>query len=151
MAYQQRIGVTIETLSEEIQCIINTVAKKPLISFRVKDPETLRKKMQIVKTQDVFSIHDIYGIRVIVESIEEVYAVLTKISQEFSGYLVHDYFKIPKAVPSVNGKILRLVQYIAYKNGVSFEIQITTVACCEVNESLHQGYHDRKYCSQNPL
>ena len=147
LAYQQRIGVTINALAEEIRCIVGTVVKTPLINFRIKDPETLQKKMQIEDTQSVFSINDVYGIRIIVESVEEGYQVLEKIEAVFDGYLDHDYFKKVKPVPSINGKVLRLLQFVAYRNDVAFEIQITTTECHAVNESLHEGYHHRKYQS----
>ena len=147
LKYQERIGITIDVLVEEIRQVVNTVVKNSTIYFRVKDPETLRQKMQIEKAQDVFSIDDVYGTRIVVESVEEAYAVLAKVSQVFTGYIDHDYFKKIKPVPSVDGKVLRLIQFIAYRNGVGFEIQITTVLCHEVNEPLHQRYHNRKYHS----
>ncbi len=145
LLYQQQIGCNIKALAEEVQRIASAVVKNPLVTFRVKDPKTLRRKMELKGVSSVFSIDDVYGIRVIVKSVEEAYRVLTEVSRVSIGYLDHDYFKAPRAVPSVNGKTLRLLQFVAYKNGVPFEIQITTIAFHEVNESLHDGYHRRRY------
>ena len=145
--YQQNIGISINELAEKVQRIAGSVTKKPLVSFRIKDSKTLRRKMVIEEKKDVLLIDDVYGIRVITESIEEAYEVLNKISHEFPGYIDHDYFKKIKPVPSIDGKVLRLLQFIAYKNEVPFEIQINTAKCHVVNESLHEGYHRRKYSS----
>ncbi len=134
-------------LAEEVKSIVGAVVKNLFIISRIKDSEILRKKMCLKNTKNIFSIDDVYGIRILVESIDEAYAVLEKISQTFSGFLDHDYIKKPKECPSINGKVLRLLQFIAYKNGVSFEIQITTVSFNDVNELLHGEYHRRKYCS----
>ena len=128
-----------------MRCIASAVVKNPKIVFRMKDQETLRKKMLLKSVESVFSIDDVYGVRIIVESVIDVYLVLWKISEIFDGYLDHDYIEKPKTSPSVNGKMLRLIQFVAYKNRVPFEVQITTVAFNEVNELLHEGYHCRKY------
>ncbi len=141
--YQERIGCTIDALAEEMQHIAETVAQNPLITFRVKDPETLLKKMRLKNVQSIFSIDDIYAICIIVESIEGAYRVLDGVSQTFPGYLDHDYIREPKT--NSEGKMLRLLQFIAYKNGVPFEIQITTAAFQEANEGQHKRYHERKY------
>ena len=145
--YEDRIRIAIDKLAAEIQHIADTVAQNPYVAFRVKDPETLEKKMLLKKTEDVFSIDDIYGIRVIVESPEEAYSVLARISEAFPVYLDHDYIKEPKT--NLRGEMLRLLQFIAYRNGVPFEIQITTAAFHEVNEPLHAEYHRKKYLSSN--
>jgi len=147
LMYQQRIGITIGALAEEVRCVVSLVFSNPLVTFRVKDPEILAKKMQLKGVQSVFSIDDVYGIRIIVESVNDAYKVLDKISRVFPGHLDHDYLKDQKPGPSVGGKVLRLLQFIAYRNEASFEIQITTVAFNEVNEQLHYGYYLRKYRS----
>ena len=147
--YQQRIGCTIHALVGEIQQAISTVVKNPMIAFRVKDSETLQKKMKLKNTENVFLINDVYGIRIIVESVEEAYKVLKNVKMEFPGYLDRDYIREPKVCLSEpnKGKLLRLLKFIAYKNGVPFEVQITTTAFHEVNEPLHEGYHRQKYHS----
>jgi len=147
--YQKRIGSSIDVLANEMRQIIDAIAKNPLITFRVKDPETLRKKMLLKNTQDIFLIDDVYGIRILVESVNEAYEVLLKVSQTFSGYLDHDFIKEPgvRIHEPYKGKLLRLLQFVAYRNGAPFEIQITTVAFNGVNELLHEGYHCRKYQS----
>lgn len=149
--YKQRINCGIDLLAGEIQRIASLVAENPIIKFRVKNLETLEKKMQLKKTLRIFLIDDVYGIRILVKSVDEAYAVLEKISREFPGFLDHDYIKEPKIrpdEPGLIGKKLRLIQFIAYKNGVPFEIQITTAAFHKMNESLHANYHRRKYNSR---
>ncbi len=124
------------------------VVKNPLVVSRMKDSETLRKKMEIKSTGDIFSIKDVYGVRIIVESVKDAYIVLGKISTIFSGFLKNDFIGNPKTrpnEPNFEGKMLRLIQFIAYRNGVPFEIQITTRVFHEMNEPLHERYHRSKY------
>jgi len=151
LLYQEQIGCTIDVLAMEIQLIANSVAKNPLVTSRVKDPKTLEKKMQKKNLQSVFLIDDVYGIRIIVESVDETYEVLKKMLEVFPGYLDHDYIKEPKV--RINkphkGKVLRLLQFIAYKNDIPFEIQITTFVFHAMNELLHEGYHRKKYQSSD--
>ncbi len=151
--YQKRIGSSIDMLANEMQQIVGAIVKTPLITFRVKDPETLRKKMLLKNTQDIFSIDDVYGIRILVESVNEAYEVLLKVSQTFPGYLDHDFIKEPgvRIHEPHKGKLLRLLQFFAYRNGAPFEIQITTFSFNEENELLHEGYHHRKYQSLDDL
>lgn len=145
--YEERIGCPIDDLADEMLCLASIVVKNPKVAFRVKDPETLKKKMFLKGVKSVFSIDDVYGIRIIVRSVVDAYLVLWEISENLEGYLDHDYIEKPKASPSIRGNVLRLLQFIAYKNGVPFEIQITTATFNEVNEMLHEGYHCRKYHS----
>ncbi len=146
--YQNHIGCTLDELEKDVQDTIGTTVEKRQITSRVKNSEKLRKKMQIKNVSDVFAIKDVYGIRIIVESIDDTYFVLTKISKRFSGFLKHDYIANPKTCPhepKLKGKMVRFLQFIAYKNSVPFEIQITTTMFHEMNESLHEEYYHRKY------
>lgn len=148
LMYQHRIGCSVEALAEEIRLVVNTVVGNPSIKWRIKNPETLRKKMDFKKTQNVFLIDDIYGIRIVVGSVNEAYLALSKVTQTFSGFLDHDYIEKPKIrsdKPHLEGKKLQLLQFVAYKNGVSFEIQITTRSFHKQNELLHAQYHQEKY------
>lgn len=86
-----------------------------------------------------------YGIRILVTTEAEVYAALQEITSTFPGFLDHDYVAFPKRHPHLPGKELRLVQYVARKNDVAFEIQITTHEWNTANEELHAEYHRRKY------
>lgn len=150
LKYERSIGCTIDELAAEVKYLTDKVTDMALIVFRTKDLQTLKKKMRFKNTENIFLIDDVYGIRIIVGSVNEAYQVLEKMSQVFPGFLDHDYIKNPKTRPdklATKGKMLRLLQFIAYKNGVPFEVQITTTAFNEMNESLHAGYHCDKYHS----
>ena len=147
-AYQKRIGVTIDSLANEISAAATKINEQILVTYRIKDIQTLEKKMALKHTSDIFSIKDVYGIRVIVETVVEAYTVLTKIREMYPGFLKHDYLANPKTIPGdplLKGKMLRLLQFIASKNDVNFEIQITTKTFHEMNETLHEKYRVRKY------
>lgn len=146
--YRNRIQCSINILANEIRAIAEKISHNPQVTPRVKNIEALRKKMRFYKTHNVSRINDVYGIRVLVASVSEVYAILERITKAFHGYLEHDYIANPKTRPNdpaLEGKVLRLLQFIAYRNGVPFEIQITTYEFHAMNELLHEAYHKRKY------
>ncbi len=141
--YQERIGISIDVLREEVHCAAVAVAHSVVTSARVKDLDTLRKKMLIKRVESIFAIDDVYAFRVIVQSVEDAYHVLGNIMSSFPGHIDHDYIRAPKT--NSQGGILQLLQFIAYRNSVPFEIQITTTVFHQINESQHQRYHERKY------
>lgn len=141
--YQRRIDCTIDTLAEEVRAVACIVVQDPFVAFRTKDPETLSKKMRLKNTANIFSIDDVYAIRIVVASVDEVYDILGKIVGTFPGHLDHDYIREPKTNPE--GKQLRLLQFIAYRNQAPFELQVTTQEFNEINELLHEHYHHKKY------
>lgn len=148
LTYQHQIGCSIETLAKEVYLVASTAVRNLSIYWRIKTPETLRKKMGIKNVQNPFLIDDVYGIRILVDSVNEAYLILNKIAQTFPGFLDHDYIAKPKTRVDklhLKGKKLQLLQFIAYKNGVSFEIQITTKSFHKNNELFHVGYHKEKY------
>jgi (p)ppGpp synthase/HD superfamily hydrolase len=141
--YQEKIRVAIKSLAHQVLQLAQNAATNPTMSFRVKDLETLKKKMALKNIQDVFSIDDVYGIRILVESVHDAYSVLGKISHAFPGFLDHDYIINPKI--NSEKEELRLLQYIAYKNEIPFEIQITTHDFNTLNELCHEKYHAKRY------
>jgi len=145
--YQQRIGCTIEVLADKVRGVVNVVVERAKVICRVKDPETLRKKIFLKKVNDVFSIHDVYGLRVIVESVNDAYLILNKIRELFPARLADDFIAHPKVLsdPGFEGKEFKCLRVIAYENDVPFEIQITTSAFHEVNESHHKVYNQKRY------
>jgi len=146
--YQQLIDCSIESLTEEVLSIAETASRRVVLSCRVKDSSTLAKKMIAKSTKSIMDIHDVYGIRVLVFSVSEAYAVLKAITDFFPSFLDHDYIANPKTrsdKPHLAGKSLRLLQVIAQKNSVPFEIQITTFEFNDCNELLHEEYHREKY------
>jgi len=104
--------------------------------------------MILVKTESIIDIDDVYAFRILVSSANEAYLVLKALTKSFRGFLDHDYIANPKTRPDkphLDGKSLKLLQFIAYKNNVPFEIQITTFEWNESNELLHDEYHREKY------
>ena len=142
------IGVTIISLAEKIEEISKTVTSDIIVIYRIKNINSIKKKLLLKNSHNIFSIKDIYGIRVLTNNEKEIYLILNKISQIFSGYVKYDYIKTPKTregVPSLKGKELRLIIFIAYINNIPFEIQITTKKFNDENEKLHWRYHLEKY------
>ena len=144
-SYEERIGCSIESLAAQLSTIVLETVPSAQLLFRKKDELTLWKKMSLKGSADISAIDDIYGFRALVDSIEEIYAVFEKVSASYPGFLDHDYVKHPKTRHDRPGKELRLVQFVAQKNGMTFEIQITTRTFNRMNEILHKEYHDRKY------
>jgi len=140
--YQREIGISLENLVSEVEKTFKDSVKIYSINYRTKSPIVLEKKLALKKTQDIFCIKDIYGIRVLVETEENAYYVLAGITKSFSGFLKNDYILNPKTKDLDK---LRLLQFIAYRRNIPFEIQITTYAFHEVNEVFHQRYHVEKY------
>ncbi|MCK5060108.1 MAG: hypothetical protein KAR00_03150 [Candidatus Pacebacteria bacterium] len=145
--YQMRVGCTIKTLAEKVKYAMSADIKRAKVVYRVKNPETLRKKIQLKKGKNIFSVDDVYGIRIIVESVKDAYTALKSIRRQFPGYLADDFIAKPKiwSDPGFKGQKLRLLRFVAYENNVSFEIQIATNAFYEVNESHHQVHHKKRY------
>ena len=148
LLYEQNIGCPITALVENMYVIVRDVTNNPEIIWRIKDSTNLDKKMRFKNVTNVLFINDVYGIRILVDTPEEIYAVLKRIQGSFVGCIDHDYVKNPKTrndKPCFVGKSLRLIQFIAYKNDVPFEIQITTKEWNELHEALHEEYHRDKY------
>jgi ppGpp synthetase/RelA/SpoT-type nucleotidyltranferase len=146
--YKNAIGLEIEQLSEKISNIINIIPIDHQIVFRLKDLQNLIQKMNLKGINNPLLIKDIYGIKIIVDSVDQVYAVMLAIKNNFGGYTDHDYISKPKMCrhsKQNKGKFFRLIKYIAYQNKIPFEIQITTKEFELVNNTLHEGYHNIKY------
>lgn len=146
--YQKTIGCTIDELASEVLLLATTVSRDPKIYYRIKDSDVLEKKMTLKGVVSVFNIDDVYGLRILVSSVEESYAVTDVIIGAFVSFLDHDFIARPKTRPDkphLVGKSLRLLQIVAYKNGVSFEVQVTTFEFNDENQSLHDEYHREKY------
>lgn len=152
--YKSAIGCNIEDLARRLSLLTGKISRKFDVKYRVKNRETLGKKMILKNTSSVFEINDVYGLKVIVSSVEECYEVLGTVQIFFQCRLSHDYIANPKIRPDkphLAGKSLRLIKIVAYKNNVPFEIQITTFEFDEMNESLHNEYHREKYFSPRPV
>ncbi len=147
LLYQECIGITIDTLTCRIYNLASTITKNLVITFRIKDSETLRKKMLRKNTLNIFSIHDIYGIRILVNSIDNAYHMLKLINLVFPMYLANDFIKKPRLLfdYGFKGKSFKCLRIVAYENNVPFEIQITTYEFHLINELHHVVYHRKLY------
>jgi (p)ppGpp synthase/HD superfamily hydrolase len=143
--YRERIGCSIQELAAGLERKVRSLVSDVVCLYRIKNPATLSKKLALKQSKDIASIDDIYGLRLIVGSADEIYSALQLVMSEYPGYLDHDYVARPKKRPDRPGKELRLVQYIARKNDVTFEVQITTAEWNKINEELHLEYHKRQY------
>ncbi len=146
--YQKVIGCDIDTLEGEVRDVLGDIADIVHVDTRIKSLEKIQQKIILKGLPDIFSLKDVYGIRIIVTSAKEAYKVIDQISHHFAGFLKNDYIAYPKTrhdIPRLRGKMVRFLQYIAYKNNIPFEIQITTTTFHKMNEALHDGYKKRKY------
>jgi len=150
LMYQERIGCTIDALAKEIENIASRVTPNPIVTFRMKNSKTLQRKMVLLQVKSVFLIHDVYGIRIIVKSVEEAYMVLSEVSRVLPGQLTLDYFKKPKKVLPAGSKTIQFLKFVAFRNDALFEIQITTKGRHVVNEAQHEQYHRKKYSQIKP-
>jgi (p)ppGpp synthase/HD superfamily hydrolase len=146
--FQSLIGCTIDEIGTDILSVVRKVVPKADILSRIKDPITLKKKMLLKKTETVTDIRDVYAYRILVRTDAEAYRILEIIGATFDGYLKNDFIKKPKQLFDGDPIMMRMLQYVAKKNSVYFEIQITTREYHEMNESCHDNYHRRKYGPQ---
>ena len=148
--YQRAISCDICEIAEELIVLAQSVATTPKVIHRVKDPNTLAQKIILQSAKSVLDITDVYGLRILVSDVAEIYEVLCKLNRTFSGYIDHDYIETPKTrldKPHLIGKSFRTLQFVAYKNEVPFQVQITTFGFNRMNEVLHAEYHLDKYGS----
>ncbi|MFA6080611.1 MAG: RelA/SpoT family protein [Candidatus Gracilibacteria bacterium] len=96
------------------------------ISYRIKKPYSIYRKMQERSSESVFDMYDIFAIRIIAENITDCYAVLGHIHGSFSP--VPGRFKDFIAVPKLNGykSLHTTVLGLASNNNQPIEIQIRT-------------------------
>jgi len=152
--YQRSIGCSIDELAREILGLAKAVSNDSKICYRIKNSQILEKKMALKKVGSVFEIDDVYGLRVLVPLVEKSYEVLGAIMRAFPSFLDHDYIAKPKTRPDkphLKGNGLRMLQIIARRNNVPFEVQITTFEFNEANESFHGQYHREKYSKPSPV
>jgi (p)ppGpp synthase/HD superfamily hydrolase len=144
-SYKTCIGISIEDLSDTIRTYISPLCTNLLVSHRIKDLRTLQMKLSLKRETSIFSLVDVYGIRILTDTVEEVYSALQDIDCRIKGYVEHDYIAQPKVNYARINAVLRLLKYVGYWNQTSFEIQITTKEFHALNEALHAEYHRKKY------
>lgn len=96
------------------------------ISYRIKKPYSIYRKMQERYSESIFEMYDIFAIRILTRDITDCYAILGNIHGAFSP--VPGRFKDFIAVPKLNGykSLHTTVLGLAGKNNQPVEIQIRT-------------------------
>jgi len=132
--FEEKINKGKSYLPEIIEKVKKEIEKNNIklhfISYRIKTYSSIYKKL-VKKNFDVNLIYDIFGIRIIVDQVEECYHVLGIIhslypflSEEFDDYI---------AKPKPNGYMsLHTVVFVPY--GFYVEFQIRTLKMHEINE-----------------
>ncbi|PIP87354.1 hypothetical protein COW81_00745 [Candidatus Campbellbacteria bacterium CG22_combo_CG10-13_8_21_14_all_36_13] len=142
--YIARIGCTLDSIVQIVSSVLCIKFDDIHIDSRVKDQESLTKKMLLKGVHDIFSIRDIYALRILLNSVEEVYLVSEILLGLFDrAYIANDFVAHPKS--TVNGQVFRCIRIIAYINDVPFELQITTKDFHTMNESSHVIYKKERY------
>ena len=144
--YQEKINCSIEQLTQKIRTLINP-ALDAEIFYRVKNEKTLKQKIVLKKAPDVFSIHDVYAIRIIVNRKIDAYTIFENLKKQLRTYSLSDFIKNPIKFldPGFEGKSFKCLRIVAYENDAPFEIQITTKKFHKVNEAQHEVFHLRVY------
>ena len=140
-ARNNQIKVSIEKIKQEILPI------KAQVYGRQKQISSIYKKIEN-KTKDLNLIYDILAIRVIVESVEECYAVLGKIH---ALYRPLGKFKDYIAQPKENG-YQSLHTTVIVENGDPLEIQIRTIdmhTYAEYGFAAHWVYKERRKVNES--
>ena len=146
--YQRSIGCSIDDLAKKILGIAKTVSRDSKILYRIKDSQTLEKKMALKRAASVFDIDDVYGLRILTSSVEKSYKIANAVFRVFPGHIDHDFIANPKIrldKPHLKEGGLRMLQIVVYKNKTPFEVQITTFEFNDINESYHDQYHRERY------
>ncbi len=96
------------------------------ISYRIKKPYSIYRKMQERSSSSIFDMYDIFAIRIIADNITDCYAVLGNIHGTFAP--VPGRFKDFIAVPKRNGykSLHTTVLGLAGKSNQPIEVQIRT-------------------------
>jgi len=117
------------------------------IDYRIKSIYSIYKKIQKKGLDDTKSLYDIFGIRVIVESVEDCYRVLWLIHNKWSP--LPNRFKDYIALPKMNGykSLHTTVMWLLKKNQKQpAEIQIKTFKMMEYAEiwvAAHFEYKEK--------
>lgn len=113
-----------------------------IIESRLKTPDSVWKKMRRYRIK-LDEVHDLFGIRVIVESVEQCYDAVEIIESLWSGCCknVKDYIALPKS----NGyRSIHLWFLLA--DGLRLEVQLRTTLMhlrCLMGDASHQSYKER--------
>ncbi len=96
------------------------------ISYRIKKPYSIYRKMQERSSDTIFDMYDIFAIRIIAKNVTDCYAILGSIHGAFAP--IPGRFKDFIAVPKLNGykSLHTTVLGVAGKKNQPVEIQIRT-------------------------
>lgn len=133
----------IEQIVEEVQGHLTTAGIKAEVYGRVKHYFSIYKKMKVQhKTLD--QIYDLFAVRVLVDSVQECYAVLGVIHEMYTPMpgRFKDYIAMPKP-----NRYQSLHTTLIGKNGIPFEVQIRTYEMHRMAEygiAAHWKYKEGK-------
>jgi GTP diphosphokinase / guanosine-3',5'-bis(diphosphate) 3'-diphosphatase len=118
--YLKTFQFDLEQLTEKIENLLKSENSKFKVKGRTKNIYSIKKKME-EQNLELDDLHDLIGLRIIVESKKNCYSILSTISREFPITTVKDYIANPKP----NG--YQSIHVIASDNqNKEFEIQIRT-------------------------
>jgi len=117
-----------EFLTQSIQKLKNLLPAEyhDKISYRIKKPYSIYRKMQERHSESIFDMYDIFAIRILTKDVTECYTILGHIHGAFSP--VPGRIKDFIAVPKLNGykSLHTTVLGLAGKKNQPVEIQIRT-------------------------
>jgi guanosine-3',5'-bis(diphosphate) 3'-pyrophosphohydrolase len=140
----------IEGIRTQIELKLAESNMKPIVEGRAKHFYSIYKKMTD-KQMDFEDIYDLFGVRVLVETVNECYEALGAIHNQFKPVpgRFKDYIAMPKAnlYQSLHTTVLAA-------RGELLEVQIRTSEMhgfCEMGIAAHWAYKEKRRDSTGPL
>ncbi len=141
LTLQRETGDVVHKISADIRLELDKVGIEATVYGRAKKPYSIWRKMQ-EKDLAFSSLSDIYGFRVICESLPDCYRILGVIHQRWRA--VPGRFKDYISQPKSNG-YRSIHTTVSGRDGKRVEVQIRTREMHEVNESgvaAHWSYRE---------
>ena len=125
--------------------IINSLVDIKIIGVeaRIKEYDSVIEKINRKNYKSVDEVKDLLGIRIICESIDEIYKVKSRIMTTFENCIIKDY--IQKHKHGYRGiHIYNKIDIKEIKN-IPLEIQIKTMAMKKAQDKTHDKIYKNKY------
>ena len=141
----QNAQIQLEVLKKDILYILDLYYKKPFIlDCRIKSKEKLILKQKLLQKKynrniDIYSLADIIGIRISVDTEKDVLEVGDLIYKTYNPDWSKDYIK----EPSVLG--FKALSYYFEHFGINTEIQVMTKEMMRWTNNTHKEYDEEKY------